>query len=1001
MDSRALRELAACIERVHATDDLGHTLADGMSDHFADACREWDGEATESSFVLGVFSFYRYLAAHEPTDLRLAVMALTPCLLYSEMALPPDMLPFLADHGVCEAELLRRDARDSPGPAAAARAAFAWRRIVMATPDDHPRRGERETDLLRALRLLAARRGDTAELDQAVAMARKRLAPPGRRKRFGSLLQLFLTLEERYEATGNVADHEAALQCAEELATSASAGDPTGRHLLYSYGEKLYQRFLREPSSADLQRAIVFLRESAWSPDPEQPTRLLVLSRVLSLGFAATEDPAVLDEAIAAAGQAEALVQRDHRDYPLLEWHLALLYFHRYQQAHSADDLDKATAYVAEAAMCLPREIRLTALSAEIEFAHSRRTVDTERLHKALTLRERVVRQTPADDAYSRAEALYQLSQVQMYWYRRTGSLGHLDEATTNGQAAVELLTPTDTRRSRFLCGLGHVWFTRYTCHLERDAVPQAIHLFRSAAATAPDDHLPHAMLATALWQGYEATGDSSALDESVTSGERALELAPAGQRADILLDLGAAHRLRFGRTHDAADLHRAKAALSEAVSLPGLPPKTRMQIALEQAELASLPPVDPAERLRALETAVGLLPHVAMRSKYYEDREFVLGAHTGLGAKAADAAVAAHRPDRALELLEKARGILADTLRDTPDSTARDLCRNATRGPIVTVSAVETGGLALLVTPSGVHPVSLPGLTLHEARARHKALQRALATQARADVLDVLGWLWHTVGRPVIETLTAMGWNGSRLWWCPVGILSLFPLHAAGDADDSVMARTVSSYLPTVRAMPAAHPTQDPPGKALVVAMSRTPGEAFLPGAASEVNSLTRLLDASVLHNEQATRDAVRSALLHTRIVHFACHAQANTREPTLSRLVLHDEPLTPRDLPVGLDADLAYLSACATSDVLFIVADEAMHMTAAFQVAGFRHVVGTLWPVNDQVASDIADRFYTLIAAHGTDYAAQALHTATAEVRRAHPDKPDLWASHLHTGP
>lgn len=1005
MDSRALQELAASIERVHATGDLGHTLADGLSEYFAEAWPELDGESSESSFVLGVFAFYRYLAAHEPTDLRIAVMALTPCLLYDNIALPPDMLPFLADFGACEAELLRRRARDSTDPELADRAAFAWQRIVMATESGHPKSEQREAALVRALRLLSARRGDTTELDRAVAVAREHLAPPGRRQRFGSLIDLFLAFDERYEATGDVTDAEAALQCAEELATFASAADPTGRHLLFTYGKKLYERFLRDPGTADLRRAIDFLQESLSPLDPEQPTRLLIFSRVLSIWCAFARDPDLLDEAVAIAEEADALVDRNHEDHPLIKWHLASLYLQRHARADSADDLDKAKAAVVEAALCLPREVQLSVLSADIEFAYAQRTVDTEHLHNTLVIRERVVRKTPGDDHYSRADALYKLSQIQMLWYRRTGSIGRLDEAATNGRASIDLLAADDRRRTQFLCGLGSVYFTRFSAHLERDALPEAVHLFRSAAASAPDDYLPHAWLATALWQSYEVTGERADLDESVTCGERALELAPADRRADVLLDLSAAHRLRFGHTHDADDLQQAKAALAEASGLSGLPLRKQMRITLEQAELASLPPVDPTERLRALEAAVELLPRIAMPSRYYEDREFVLGGHSGLGAKAADAAVAVQRPDRALKLLEKARGLLADTLRDVPESTAQDLCRSTVRGPVVTVSAIETGGLALLVTPSGVHPVSLPGLTLHEARARHKALQEALSSQASDDLLGILSWLWHTVARPVTEALTAMGWAGTRMWWCPVGIMALFPLHAAGDGHDSVMASTVCSYLPTVRAMSTAHstpvPDPVPPGKALVVAMSRTPGEAFLPGAVSEANSLVRLLDASVLHNEQATREAVLSALPDARIVHFACHAQANTREPTLSRLLLHDQPLTPRDLPGPLDADLAYLSACATSDVLFIVADEAMHMTAAFHVAGFRHVIGTLWPVDDQIASDIADRFYTLIAAHGTGYAAQALHTATSELRRSHPDMPELWASHLHVGP
>ncbi|AGP61164.1 CHAT domain-containing protein [Streptomyces rapamycinicus] len=991
------------------TGDVGLTLADEMAKPLSDVWQSWDDGDTESSQVLGVFLFYRYLAAHERIDMVMAIRTLTPCLLYDDLALPPDMLPFLADYGACEAELLREAARSSLDPARAERAAFAWQRVVMATEAGDPQREERERALGRALRLLAARRGDTADLDRAVAAARAGLVPHGHRDRLATCHELLLALEERYEATGSAEDHEAALRCAEELAAYAhtSARDAVGCSLLFSFGEKLYQRFLRDPNTADLRRAIGFLQDSVEFPGPHLPTRLLLLSRALGMWSAAARDPGIVTDAIARAEQAEELVLRNHRDYPLIKWQIATLYFARYRTTHSGDDLDRAAAAILEATLCLTRELQITALQSDIAFAQYERTEDSEHLFTVLGLRKRVLRKLPEDDDFSRADAHYSLSQAQMHWYRRMGSIEDLDSAVDNGRAALDLVAATDTRRrQKFLCGLGNVHMARFTMRSERDALPEAIHLFREAVADAPERCLPLALLAAALGYRYELTRDITDLDESIAEGERALEFASPHQRADILRDLSVARRLRFGGTGDATDLDRARAGVAEALALPTLSARARIRLSLEQAELASLSSRHPAERLSAFEAIVELLPEVGLSSPYHHDREHMLSVHAGLGAKAADAAVAANRPDRALELLEKARGILADTVptpgrRGTRATTARHLCRNATRGPIVTVSAIETGGLALLVTPSGVHPVALPGLRLHKARARHKALEMALASGACEDVLDVLTWLWHTVARPVLEALKAARWQGSRLWWCPVGVMSLFPLHAAGDGHDGVMDRVVSSYLPTVRSLPAERRRPASPGKALVVAMSRTPGQASLPGAASEVNSLSRLLSATVLHNEQATRDAVLTALPSTRIIHFACHAHADTREPTRSRLLLHDQPLTPRDLPFGLDADLAYLSACATSDVIFLGADEAMHITGAFHLAGFRHVIGTHWRIDDQAAADIADHFYTVIAAHGPDSAAQALHTATVELRRAHPGRPDLWASHLHMGP
>lgn len=1000
MNDPALQELSVCIDRVHTTGDTKHTLADGMSDHLSKAFQEWDGEDAESSLVLGVFFFYRYLAASEPTDMRSAVMALTPCLLYGDMALPPDMIPILVDFCVCEAELLRRDARDSPEPALAERAAHAWQRVVAATDDAHPQFRDRETNMIRALRLVNARRGDTAGLDQAVAIARRDLVPREHRDRDSALWDLYVASMERYEATGNTADHDVALECVEELAARIPSNVRKDDYLMFLCGEKLYQRFLRNPNTQDLHRAIGYLYESVSVPDPEQPTRLLLLARALHVWSLRTKDLDALNEAIARAEQAYALVDRTYKDFPLVEWELSALYFRRYGQTGLGDDLDKAEAAITEASQCLPREVRIAEIFSSIELAQYKHTGNSNSLYNALKLAERVLRILPADDHYGRAEALYQLSQVQRNWYERMGSIGDLDGAVENGQAAIDLLATGDLRRSELLRGLGRIYLTRAMYRGERDALPMAIDRYREAAAIAPDDHRSSMSLVHALQMGYTLTNEIADLDEAIALGEQILEHAAGRSRLNILLDLCTAYRSRFTRTHDADDLHRARTAIAELATLPDLPAETRMRLRLDQAELASFP----EERLASLEAAVEQLPQLSLRRRYHEDSEFELAVYQGLGAKAAEAAVAVGRPDRALELLEQARGILTDTVRGARPRppTSRDLCRNAAGGPIITVSTTETGGLALLVTPQAVIPVPLPSLTLNEARQREKAIKKALASQAHDQILEVLAWLWHAVARPVLDALTAAGWNGSRLWWCPAGVLALLPLHAAGDGHDSVMDRAVSSYLPTVRAMPPTRPIPAPAGNALAVAMTRTPGEASLPGAASEAHSLTRLLGATILQNEQATRDAVISALPDYRIVHFACHAQANTREPTLSRLLLHDQPLTPRDLlALRLDADLAYLSACATSDVHFVSADEALHITAAFHLAGFRHVVGTLWPVDDHVAADTTDRFYTLTAAQGPDHAAHSLHTANLELRRAYPDKPHLWSAHIHLGP
>ena len=100
-----------------------------------------------------------------------------------------------------------------------------------------------------------------------------------------------------------------------------------------------------------------------------------------------------------------------------------------------------------------------------------------------------------------------------------------------------------------------------------------------------------------------------------------------------------------------------------------------------------------------------------------------------------------------------------------------------------------------------------------------------------------------------------------------------------------------------------------------------------------------------------------------------------------------------------------LAYLSACSTALTRAAeLIDEAIHLTAAFQLAGFPHVIGTLWEIDDTIAATIADTFYTHLRTRpdtlDTRHAADALHHAVRAVRDTYPRTPSLWAAHLHAG-
>lgn len=368
---------------------------------------------------------------------------------------------------------------------------------------------------------------------------------------------------------------------------------------------------------------------------------------------------------------------------------------------------------------------------------------------------------------------------------------------------------------------------------------------------------------------------------------------------------------------------------------------------------------------------------------------------------------------------------------------SAPGLLAAAANGPVVIINVSEFGSHALIVSSTGVlAPVPLDEVTPVRVAEQVVALLNALLDQSppadtQAELTGVLGWLWDAIASPVLDRLGLTGpppegqpWP--RLWWCLPGLLSFVPLHAAGHhqtrfdpVPKTVMDRVVSSYTPTIRALIHARrnrPERSSKGQGIalgeggiaVVAMPRTPGASDLPGAETEAHLVSQRFGAGVrtLAGSEATYDAVLAALRRALWAHFACHGYADVTHPSASRLLLADHlerPMTVTDVArLRLDdAEFAFLSACSTARPGTRLVDEAIHLASAFQLAGYRHVIGTLWPINDHTAVELADDLYTAITSAGAiDDIAVMLHAATRRLRNRWLTTPSVWASHIHSG-
>jgi hypothetical protein len=857
--------------------------------------------------------------------------------------------------------------------------------------------------------------GAVVFLWEAADVARRGVAETaaGHVARAGVLANAAAVLRSLNERTGAREPAVEAVRYLREAARISGAGGHNRVVHLSNLAHALRDQWSHSGETALLADALSALREAARNLGPNDARQGTVLTNLVqvSLDLAARTggDPELLELAEQAARAAVEATGEGHRERASRLMNLALVLAERgrgAEDAHAGDELLRAAVQTA------------------------RQAVGT--------------RSEPADRARIRTDLAAMLQESG----ERAGDLSTLRKAVETARAAEADLGPGDPLAHGCRVNLAAALraLARLSGGEERaSALAESLRIHRAVAQAdeAPAllrirCHRAVAELLAASGAGPGSTGALAAIEAAVELLPRAV--APELPRADreyaagLLAGLparAAAVAVGAGRPERAVEL----AEYSRGLLVAELLDARGGQLARARRRPEAAGAVERLEVLRrrveALEREADL--HVG---RIEPDR---VGRGEGSRVEQETATRRQLQAEQAL-LVRSVRRIegLEDFLRP-PDFAA--VARAAEGGLLVYVYADEERCDALLVSAEpepSVRVVPLRGVTLEAVAERAQSVQDALALARDPDareaavdaaeqlLLDQLAWLWDAVAEPVLAAAGIVGGASDgpapRIWWCPIGVLTRLPLHAAGrpaaGGDRSVLDRVVASYVPSARALldARARPGADVEGGAgpgsgpLVVSAPDVEGFAELTGALEEAAMIERLCpDARLLRDPRCA--TVLKALPAHRIAHFACHGEGDLVEPGRGRLILPDhetEPLTVSEINrlTLHGAELAYLSACETTVTSLRLADEAVHLTAAFQLSGYRRVVGTLWTADDAVAYDVAERFYETITSAGTaapDAAASAhaLREALLAVRAEQRHRtPSLWAGYVHFG-
>ncbi|KAF1997780.1 hypothetical protein P154DRAFT_524517 [Amniculicola lignicola CBS 123094] len=851
----------------------------------------------------------------------------------------------------------------------------------------------------------------------------------------------------RYQRTGAANDLEDAIRYGEEAVRTGSTTASLELRLLNILSVAFSFRFSRLGQGSDLAKAIKYDQQALSLTRDKSPFRMVYLNNLArSLGerYKVSQRMADLEAAIRLSEQVSAQVLEDHLFFAQFLETLARLLFTKFLRTGQIQDIERSIS-------CIRKSLGSVEALSE---GHPSRSDYLDDLGNAFAAKYRLLRQnvdiessiqyglqavalTP-EGTLEWAFRLHNLASHMEDRFDSTNSMDDLAQSINLHQKAVDLAPKNHPSRLALLSYLGGA--------LEKgsDRLKMEDAFLRSTEAFIEGLSCNHGSPVGRLLCGIHAVfslGKVEKWDKAVVALEKTLDIIP-----DLISGtISKADMQRLVQTFFGFGYHAASVLLKAN--------RTSLQAfqALESCRglIASLV-MDSRQDLSALKSS-----YPGLCTRYTQCLDEISSMNTSVSALNPGSLETSDRVIFLFESLDKMR----EEIRAQPGferfllpPTEKELLELAQHGPIVSLSVSNVSAEAFLLTTAGVDVLPLPEvnidtilgfLRLFQSQGNRTRREATVVSDNENDQTDVgtntsdssvptmnaaLQYIWKGVVKPILQRLQLLQDGSSqpsslpRLWWIGGGVLSLIPLHAAGYHEpgsiENTVSHVISSYAPTLKALRFLRKKDKvkivgQKHEVLVVSMPTTPGRFHPLNVGKEVDAIKTFVkpwaDVTVL--ERPNKAEVIKALGQCTIAHFACHGTADPVEPTKSNLLLGRDKLERMaiedfDTIVFETASIIYLSACSTAELkVRNLADESIHLASSFQLAGFQHVIGTLWGAKDRAAVEVAKKFYEVLheATEGSEMAvAEALHNAVCSLRSADNnwENVSLWGPFIHLG-